>query len=121
MLRLVVLVAALIAIFVYVAFPAALFWAAIPGLLLFTWLFEAGRRGRRLLAKRKKYDAMDEASRLAAGMIIFHGVWLGLTSGQAGAEPMSGEGMVNVDPGFSGFDGDMGGGGDGGGGGGGGF
>lgn len=117
MLRLVVLVAILVAIFVYVPYPAALFWAAIPGLMLITWLFEVQRRGRRLLAKSKKYDAMDEASRLAAGMILFHGVWLGLTSGQAGAEPMAGEGMVNADPGFSGFDGDMGGGADGGGGG----
>lgn len=117
MVSLVLLLAAIVAIVVFLPLPVALFWAAIPSLVVAAKLFDAGRRGRRLLARRGKYDAVDDMSRLAGGMIIFHGVWTGLTAGQSGAEAMPGEGMVNVDPGFSGFDGDMGGGGDGGGGG----
>lgn len=93
-------------------------WSVIPGLLLIGMIYDAVRRGRLLLNRRRKEGGVDEVTNLTGQFLILHALWLGLhtpaSENISGIEGMGGGlEMTGFDGGFDG-----GAGGDGGGGGG---
>lgn len=123
MVKLVALIAAIIALFVFLPTMPAAIWSAIPMLLLFGLMFDAHRRGKRLLAKQgMKEDTLVETSRMIGYVAMFHVMWVGFQGGDAaaGQDGMGGDYAGGADLGGfdGGFDGGGGGGGDAGGGGG---
>lgn len=114
MLRLLILLAIIVALFLALPPVPAAAWSSVPFLLLAALLFDAYRRGRRLLLARRADEPSDTAadtSRMIAGMMLFSAVWTGL-SGHASAD---GAYMHGLDGGFDAGGFDAGGGGDGGG------
>jgi len=119
-LRILVLLAIIIALFLALPTTPAVAWSSVPFLLLGALFFDAYRRGRRLLLMRKddeKRDELVDGSRFVMGMMIFHAVWVGMGSSGAMA---GGAHMHGMDAGggadLAGFDGGFdAGGGDGGG------
>jgi uncharacterized membrane protein YgcG len=114
-LRLLVLLAIIVALFLALPPTAAVAWSSVPFLLLAALLFDAYRRGRRLLLARKAAepaaDAMADASRFLAGAMLLNAVWAGLAVGASATDGIYAHGLDGgFDPG--GFD--SGGGGDGG-------
>lgn len=109
------LLGALIALLFWLlpAIPAAV-WSIIPVLLVVGVLFDAMRRGRTLLNRRRSDSAVDEATNLSGHFLIVHALWMGLhapaSDSTTGVESIGG-GLE-----LTGFDGgfDGGGGGDGG-------
>jgi len=94
-------------------------WSIIPGLLLAGVIYDALRRGRTLLNRRRKDATADEVTNLTGHFLILHAVWLGLHAPAAGQESISGVESIGGGLELTGFDGGFdGGGGDGGGGGG---
>ena len=124
MIKLVVLIAIIALLFVFLSPMPAAFWSLLPLVIIFGVLFDAMKRGRYVLARRRdeKMEAMDQASQVVAGVTIFHAVWLGLTAPASAMPPGAhyGAGTGGDIGGFDGggFDGGSGGGDAGGGGGG---
>ena len=124
MIKLVVLIAIIALLFVFLPPMPAAFWSLLPLVIMAGVFFDAMKRGRYVLARRRddKMDGMDQASQMMAGVTIFHAVWLGLTAPGSAMPPGThhGAGTGGDIGGFDGggFDG-TGGGGDAGGGGGG--
>jgi len=102
------------------AIPAAV-WSIIPGLLVVGILYDAVRRGRMVLNRRKNDGVTDEVANLTGHFLILQAVWLGLHAPASAADSLTGVEGIGGDlemTGFDGgFDGGGGGGGDGGGGG----
>ena len=121
MAKLLILIAIIAGLYVFLPPMPATFWAAVPMLLVISVFFDAFRRGRRILAQRdEKAAAMDNASQVFAGILIFHAVWAGLNGPDPAATHSGVHGHGGDMGGFDGggFDGGGGvGGGDGGGGG----
>jgi len=119
-LRILILLAIIVALFLALPPTPAVAWSSVPFLLLAALFFDAYRRGRRRLLAREdedKRDALVDGSRFVMGMMMFHAVWVGLGAGQgAAADGMHAHGMGGGDLGGfdGGFDGgiDAGGGGD---------
>ena len=124
MLRILVLLAIIIALFVALPPTPAVAWSSVPFLLLGALFFDAYRRGRRLLLAREKdekgdkYDPLVDGSRFVMGMMIFHAVWVGIGAGQgAAADGLHAHGMDGAGGGdLAGYDGGFDSGGDAGGG-----
>lgn len=57
--------------------PAAV-WSVIPGLLLIGVVYDALRRGRPLLNRRRNDSAVDEVTNLTGHFLILQAFWLGL-------------------------------------------
>jgi hypothetical protein len=119
--RILVLLAIIIALFVFLPPTPAVAWSSVPFLLLGALFFDAYRRGRRLLLAREKDEKRDElvdGSRFVMGMMIFHAVWVGIGAGQgAAADGLHAHGMdVGGGADLAGFDGGFDAGGDAGGG-----
>lgn len=125
MLRILVLLAIIIALFLALPPTPAVAWSSVPFLLLAALFFDAYRRGRRKLLAREgedKRDELVEGTRMVAGIMMFHAVWVGLGSGSgAMADGMHAHGMDGAGADMGGFDGGFDAGGDAGGGLGGGF
>ena len=122
MIKLVVLIAIIALLYIFLAPMPATFWSLLPLIIIAGVCFDAMKRGRTLLARRRdeKAEAMDQASQVMAGVTIFHAVWLGLTVPSSAMPPGVDHhgGATGAD--IGGFDGGgFGGGGDAGGGGGG--
>lgn len=88
--------------------PAAA-WSVIPGLLLAGVVYDALRRGRILLNRRRDDGGVDEVTNLTGQFLILHALWLGLHAPASGSESMPGvEGfgggleMTGLDGGFDG-------------------
>jgi len=89
----------------------AVAWSVIPGLLLAGVLYDAIRRGRVLLGRRREQAAGDEATNLAGQFLIVHALWLGLHAPAAGHESVTtGIESIGGDLELTGFDGGIGGG-----------
>ena len=89
MLRILILLAIIVALFLVLPAAPAMAWSSVPFLLLSALLFDAYRRGRRLLLARQaeeKPDGAVDASRFIAGMMLFNAVWLGLDGGSSAAD-----------------------------------
>ncbi len=99
MLRPFILLAIIAAFFLALPPVPAAAWSSVPFLLLAALLFDAYRRGRRLLLARKAADPGDDAdpSRLLAGMMLFSAVWAGLSGPSAAADTAH---MHGLDAGF---------------------
>jgi hypothetical protein len=104
-LRILILLAIIVALFLALPPTPAVAWSSVPFLLLAALLFDAYRRGRRLLlARREEEEGTDlavDASRWIAGAMLLNAVWLGM-SGGAAADGMHAHGMDGA--GFAGFD-----------------
>ncbi len=123
MLKLVGLIAIIAVLFVFLPAKPAAVWSIIPMLLLFGLMFDAHRRGKRLLAKQgMKEDTLVETSRMIGYVAMFHVMWVGFQGGDPATmqDGMGGDYAGGADLGGfdGGFDGGGGGGGDAGGGGG---
>ena len=59
------------------AAPAAV-WSIIPGFLVIGVTYDALRRGRGLLRRRREEGAVDEATNLTGQFLILQALWLGL-------------------------------------------
>jgi uncharacterized membrane protein YgcG len=109
-LRLLVLLAIIIALFIFLPPTPAVAWSSVPFLLLSAALFDAYRRGRRLLLRReaaaKEEDPLIEGTRWIGGLMIFHAVWTGL--GASGPAMADGAYVHGTDAG-AGIGGDLGG------------
>lgn len=84
MLRIFVLLAIIVALFLVLPPTPAMAWSSVPFLLLGALFFDAYRRGRRILLARKddeKRDELVEGSRLVMGVMMFHAVWVGVGAG----------------------------------------
>lgn len=85
-LRIVILLAIIAALFLALPPTPAVAWSSVPFLLLAALFFDAYRRGRRLLLARKAEESEDMAvgtSRFLAGMMLFNAVWIGLDGNAA--------------------------------------
>lgn len=117
MLKLVALIAIVVVLFVFLPTTPAAIWSAFPMLLLFGLMFDAHRRGKRILARQgMKEDTMVETSRMIGYVAMFHVMWVGFQGGDAGPmqDGMGGDYGGGAD--LGGFDGGFDGGGGGGGG-----
>jgi uncharacterized membrane protein YgcG len=88
-LRILILVAIIVALFLALPPTPAVAWSSVPFVLLAALLFDAYRRGRRLLLARQaeeKPDGAVDASHFLAGMMLFNAVWLGLDGGASAAD-----------------------------------
>lgn len=107
MLRIFVLLAIIVALFLILPPTPAVAWSSVPFLLLAALFFDAYRRGRRLLLARKAAggaeDPLIEGTRWIGGIMLFHAVWTGLGSGGAMADGMHAHGM-DAGADFGGFD-----------------
>lgn len=106
-LRILILVAIIVALFLALPPTPAVAWSSVPFLLLAALLFDAYRRGRRLLLARREEEGADaaaDASRWIAGAMLLNAVWLGM-SGTSGAMA-DGAHVYGMDggAGFAGFD-----------------
>jgi len=105
-LRLLILLAIIVVLFLALPPTPAVAWSSIPFLLLAALFFDAYRRGRRLLLARRaegKTDSLVDSSRFLAGMMLFHAVWVGMSSNApAMADGLDAHGMDGGD--FGGFD-----------------
>ncbi len=120
MMKLIALIAVVIALFIFLPTTPAAVWSIVPLLLVFGLMFDAYRRGKRILARqRMKEDTLVETTRMIGYVAIFHVLWVGLhgNDAQAGAggDYAGGADIGGFDGGFDGGGG--GGGGDAGGGG----
>ena len=107
MLRILILLAIIVALFLALPLTPAVAWSSIPFLLLGALFFDAYRRGRRLLLARKeegREDSAVDASRFFAGMMLFNAVWLGLSGGPAAADGAYAHGLEGGTE-FGGLDG----------------
>lgn len=88
-LRILILLAIIVALFLALPPTPAVAWSSIPFLLLGALFLDAYRRGRRLLLARnpdgEETDPAVDASRFVAGMMLFHAVWIGLGSNASAA------------------------------------
>jgi hypothetical protein len=103
-LRILILLAIIVALFLALPPTPAVAWSSVPFLLLAALLFDAYRRGRRLLLARREEEGTDlavDVSRWIAGAMLLNAVWLGM-SGGAAADGMHAHGMDGA--GFAGFD-----------------
>lgn len=85
-LRIVILLAIIVALFLALPATPAVAWSSVPFLLLAALLFDAYRHGRRLLLARKAEESEDtavETSRFLAGVMLFNAVWIGLDGNAA--------------------------------------
>lgn len=109
MLRILVLLAIIVALFVFLPPTPAVAWSSVPFLLLAALFFDAYRRGRRLLLRREaeaKDDPLIEGTRWIGGIMIVHAVWTGL--GATGPAMADGAHLHGMDAG-AGMGGDFGG------------
>ena len=95
MLRILVLLAIIAALFLILPPTPAMAWSSVPFLLLAALFFDAYRRGRGLLLARKASDEdpLIEGTRWIGGLVLFHAVWTGLGSSGAMADGMHMHGM----------------------------
>jgi hypothetical protein len=116
MVKLVALIAIVIGLFVFLPTTPAAVWSAIPMLLVFGLMFDAHRRGQRLLARQgAKEDTLVETSRMIGYVAMFHVMWVGFQGGDSGPmqDGMGGDYAGGAE--LGGFDGGFDGGGSGGG------
>jgi hypothetical protein len=100
--RLLVLLAIIVALFLILPPTPAVAWSSVPFILLAASFFDAYRRGRRLLLAREadaKDDPLVEGTRWVGGIMLFHAVWTGLGTTGAMAD---GAQMHGMDAGMAG-------------------
>jgi len=109
MLRILVLLAIIAVLFLILPPTPAVAWSSVPFLLLGALLFDAYRRGRYLLLKRKTDgtdDPLVEGTRWIGGIMLFSAVWAGLGSTGAMADGGYAHGMdAGLGADFGGIDG----------------
>ncbi len=96
MLRICILLAIIVALFLVLPPTPAMAWSSVPFLLLAALFFDAYRRGRRLLLARDTAateDPLVEGTRWIGGLMLFHAVWTGIGSTGAMADGMHGHGL----------------------------
>lgn len=89
-------------------------WSIIPGVLIIGVVYDALRRGKTLLNRRREDAAADDVTNLTGQFLILQAFWLGLHA--PAPDSITGVEGIGGDLEFTGFDGgfDGGGGGDGG-------
>jgi hypothetical protein len=95
-LRICILLAIIVALFLILPPTPAMAWSSVPFLLLAALFFDAYRRGRRLLLARDTAateDPLVEGTRWIGGLMLFHAVWTGIGSTGAMADGMPMHGM----------------------------
>jgi len=95
-LRICILLAIIVALFLVLPPTPAMAWSSVPFLLLAALFFDAYRRGRRLLLARDTAateDPLVEGTRWIGGLMLFHAVWTGIGSTGAMADGLHGHGL----------------------------